>query len=195
MLLTSRELDGITHGRITQAFRRWTRPTVKTGGRLRTAIGELVITSVEPCALDAITVADAMAAGYDSRRALMEALHTRAGTVYRIRFGGVRPDARVALRAAAALTDEDVAAITAALDRLDARSPGGVWTRATLQLIHAKPATLAATLAARIGLDRDRFKQQVRKLKELGLTESLEVGYRLSPRGDAYLSHRRTSRR
>jgi ribosomal protein S19E (S16A) len=27
----------------------------------------------------------------------------------------------------------------------------------------------------------------VRKLKELGLTESLEVGYRLSPRGRALL--------
>jgi hypothetical protein len=30
------------------------------------------------------------------------------------------------------------------------------------------------------------FKRDVRKLKELGLTESLEVGYRLSPRGRAY---------
>ena len=30
------------------------------------------------------------------------------------------------------------------------------------------------------------FKRNVRKLKELGLTESLEVGYRLSPRGEAY---------
>jgi hypothetical protein len=31
------------------------------------------------------------------------------------------------------------------------------------------------------------FKRDVRKLKELGLTESLEVGYRLSPRGAALL--------
>jgi hypothetical protein len=31
------------------------------------------------------------------------------------------------------------------------------------------------------------FKADVRKLKELGLTESLEVGYRLSPRGRAVL--------
>ena len=30
------------------------------------------------------------------------------------------------------------------------------------------------------------FKRDVRKLKELGLTESLPVGYRLSPRGRAY---------
>jgi hypothetical protein len=43
----------------------------------------------------------------------------------------------------------------------------------------------AAELAAAVGRDRHRFKLDVRKLKELGLTESLEVGYRLSPRGRA----------
>jgi hypothetical protein len=31
------------------------------------------------------------------------------------------------------------------------------------------------------------FKRNVRKLKELGLTESLDIGYRLSPRGRALL--------
>ena len=42
-------------------------------------------------------------------------------------------------------------------------------------------------VAARLGRDRKSFKTDVRKLKELGLTESLEVGYRLSPRGRAWL--------
>ena len=37
------------------------------------------------------------------------------------------------------------------------------------------------------GRERHPFKTDVRKLKELGLTESLEVGYRLSPRGRALL--------
>jgi hypothetical protein len=36
---------------------------------------------------------------------------------------------------------------------------------------------------ANLMLLKQRFKTNVRKLKELGLTESLEVGYRLSPRG------------
>jgi predicted transcriptional regulator len=36
-------------------------------------------------------------------------------------------------------------------------------------------------------VDKVRFKANVRKLKALGLTESLEVGYRLSPRGEAVL--------
>ena len=37
-----------------------------------------------------------------------------------------------------------------------------------------------------MGSDRPSFKINVRKLKELGLTESLEVGYRLSPLGKAF---------
>jgi ribosomal protein S19E (S16A) len=45
----------------------------------------------------------------------------------------------------------------------------------------------AADLAASVGRDKPSFKLDVRKLKELGLTESLEVGYRLSPQGRAVL--------
>ena len=36
------------------------------------------------------------------------------------------------------------------------------------------------------------FKTDVRKLKALGLTQSLEIGYRLSPRGEALLAARRS---
>jgi hypothetical protein len=188
MLLTSAELDGIQEGRIRVAFRSWLRPTVKTGGRLRTAIGEIEIARVEPCELKSLTVRDAKAAGYASLSALVAALTARNGTVYRIEFGEVRPDARVALREDAALTAEDVAGISAKLARLDARSTTGPWTQVTLNVIHDHPAVLAATLAKRVGQERDHFKQNVRKLKELGLTESLEIGYRLSPRGRVYLA-------
>ena len=40
-------------------------------------------------------------------------------------------------------------------------------------------------------MERLRFKERVRRLKALGLTESLEVGYRLSPRGQAFLDELR----
>lgn len=187
MLLTTAELEGIQAGRITIAFRSWTRPTVKTGGRLRTAIGELQIASVTVCPLESISADDARAAGYASLATLAAFLSARAGTVYRIDFGEVRPDSRVALREAEALTDDDVARISAKLAGFDVRSATGAWTMATLDVIDQYPGVLAATLARRVGLNRDRFKQNVRKLKEVGLTESLEVGYRLSPRGRAYL--------
>jgi hypothetical protein len=46
----------------------------------------------------------------------------------------------------------------------------------------------AGDLADACGRERLDFKLDVRKLKALGLTESLSVGYRLSPRGAAYLA-------
>lgn len=44
--------------------------------------------------------------------------------------------------------------------------------------------------SAAAGIGDGSIKRDVRKLKALGLTESLEVGYRLSPRGRAYLERR-----
>ena len=69
----------------------------------------------------------------------------------------------------------------------DRASPHGPWTTEVLELIRDNPGTLAADLAARRRRERLRFKADVRKLKALGLTESLRVGYRLSPRGQAVL--------
>ena len=62
------------------------------------------------------------------------------------------------------------------------------WTRATLALIDAYPGVRAEDLAGRPGLDKARFKHRARRLKDLGLTESLPLGYRLSPRGAAVLA-------
>ena len=39
------------------------------------------------------------------------------------------------------------------------------------------------------------LKLHVRRLKELGLTLSLDVGYRLSPRGESYLNYLRAGER
>lgn len=55
-------------------------------------------------------------------------------------------------------------------------------------MIATNEAVRAPDLAARVGLDVPRFKRRVRRLKALGLTISLDVGYRLSPRGKAFLS-------
>jgi hypothetical protein len=57
----------------------------------------------------------------------------------------------------------------------------------TLEILQANPGVRAADLCGLVGLEKAAFKINVRKLKALGLTESLEVGYRLSPRGAALL--------
>lgn len=64
---------------------------------------------------------------------------------------------------------------------MDRRSTHGTWTREFLELIEARPVELAETIAASIGWERAPLKANVRRLKELGLTESLPTGYRLSP--------------
>jgi hypothetical protein len=168
------------------AFRRWKRPTVKAGGRLRTPMGELGIDAVDRIEPGAITEEDVRRAGFEDLEGLLGSLRPE-GDLYRIAFHLRGPDPRIALRERADLTAEEREQIAGRLARMDARSPHGPWTAGTLALIAERPATLAADLAAEMGRERLPFKADVRKLKELGLTESLEVGYRLSPRGRAFL--------
>ena len=188
MLIKGAVLARVKTGEITLQFRRWTRPTVKAGGALRTQIGVLKIESVERIARSAITAADARKAGYESASALLAELDARAeGDLYRIAIKPGGADPRIALRAKAALNAEERAALTAKLDRMDETSRTGPWTRATLAAIAKHPGKRAPDLAEAFGRETLAFKRDVRKLKELGLTESLEVGYRLSPRGAAFL--------
>lgn len=191
MIFRQEFLDGIQKGRITVAFRRWRRPSVKAGGTLLTAVGLLHIRDVSPVAMEDISEADARRAGYENRRALADALTERAdGKLYRIDLGALEADPRIALRTKRA-TDSDLRDLIVRLERLDARSNGAPWTRRALDLIDAHPAKRAGDLCKMAGQDKMSFKLNVRKLKTLGLTESLEVGYRLSPRGAALLDELR----
>jgi hypothetical protein len=187
MLLDSVTLDRIARGEVTLAFRRWRRPTVRSGGTLLTSAGQLEIRSVDIIDAEAITDAAAGRAGYASRQSLLAELDRRRdGEIYRIELGALGPDPRVALREAHPDRAE-LAELRRRVNRLDAASPDGPWTLKTLRAIHAHPALRAGDLCQLVGQERDRFKPNVRKLKNLGLTISLETGYRLSPRGEACL--------
>jgi hypothetical protein len=185
MLFNRRALDGIEAGEIDLAFRRWKRPTVKAGGTLRTGAGVLGIDAVEPIGERRIDAEQARRAGFTSKRELLESLRPH-GRLYRVRFHRIGEDPRKALRADARISRSERAELDARLDRMD-HARGEPWTREVLELIRDRPETLAAELAASLGREKLPFKRDVRKLKELGLTESLPVGYRLSPRGRAYL--------
>lgn len=190
MLLKVDTLRAIAAGEVTLAFRRWKRPTVKAGGRLRTRVGELAIEAVDVVdvvTLASLTAREAKRAGFASTADLRAALGDGEGQVYRVRLSLAGPDARIALRAKSKLSRAELDEVTTKLGRMDARSTSGPWTRATLELIARSPATRAGDLADELDQERLPFKQRVRRLKELGLTESLEVGYRLSPRGRAVL--------
>jgi len=178
---------GLEDGSVTVAVRRWRRQAVKAGGTMQSRGGLLGIDSVEIVIETEVTEQDARAAGYADRAELMAALAPfTEGELYRIRFHRIGDDPRVALRNDADLFADDVAAITRRLDRLDRASTHGPWTRSALDLIERFPARRAPDLAAMFGRETQPFKTDIRKLKAMGLTESLTVGYRLSPRGVAY---------
>jgi hypothetical protein len=184
-----RILDGIADGSVTVAFRRWDKPRARAGGRQRTRVGVVAFDAVEPVDPAALTDDDARAAGIASREALLAVLDkrgTEAG-VWRVAVRLAGPDPRVALRDAADLDAATVGELQARLARFDRASRGGPWTETVLRLIAERPGVRAPDLAASLGRETLPFKRDVRKLKELGLTESLTVGYRLSPRGRALL--------
>ena len=193
MLLPPKVAHGVADGSVTLAFRRWRKQDVQVGSEFRTVAGVVRVDGVEVVDAEAITDEDARAAGWaDADRLRRQLDKADAATTYRIRLSWAGPDPRVALREDAVLSDADVAAIDARLERLDRASSHGPWTMATLDVIRRRPHTRAPDLAAELGRERDPFKIDVRKLKNLGLTRSFDVGYEVSPRGLAYLA--RTSR-
>jgi len=188
MLFRKAQWAGLADGSITAAFRYQKRPTVKAGGTLQSRGGLLAIDSVTAIEPTRITKAAAKRAGYASPAAVLADLGPRPDDkqLYQVEFHLLGDDPRVALRAADDLSDDELAALVARLARLDKAAPTP-WTRAVLQLIADHPGVVSTELAPQVGMERPPFKLNVRKLKASGLTESLEVGYRISPRGRAVL--------
>ncbi len=210
MLLRMDVLARIVAGEIDVVYRLWRKPTVKAGGRLRTPMGELAIDSVEEIDPASISDADAARAGFESADKARASLEprpvrgpagntsnargsTRSRTAkpdetsrpYRVTVHFAGADTRAALHDDASA--DAVAMVIAKLDAMDARSTRGPWTRRTLALIERWPGRRAPELADMEGMETLVFKTDVRKLKELGLTVSLTVGYTLSTRGEAVL--------
>ena len=185
MQFTQDSHDAVATGQITVTFRLWKRLHTKVGGRYTVGPVVIEVDAIEMIPFHAVTKRDIKLAGASSRDALRErAAH--AGPidddtlVYRIEFHvvGAKPT-----EVAAPFDDEHVALVNAKLDAMDARSKTGAWTRATLRLIGENEGMVSTDLAAQLHRPRMEFKADVRKLKAFGLTESLEVGYRLTPLG------------
>lgn len=199
MLFEQRLRDGIHHGDITVALRRWKRGQVVAGRRYRTGLDLIEVESVEivgtaavgPAVISTavISTEQARRAGYATVDEALADVRGDAGSpLYLISFRRVdEPDPRDVLASAATLNADEVSALAARLDRMDGASERGPWTRTVLRQIANHPGTVSTELAQDLGWPRQDFKQHVRRLKELGLTISLDVGYRLSPRGAAFL--------
>jgi hypothetical protein len=190
MLFTSDSHEAIRRGEVTLTVRRWLRPQAKVGGRYRLHTGGAIeVTEVREVDEAALTTSVVRSAGFASREALLANLPPRSGatlTLVAFRYIGELVDPRKVLAVQALLSEAEREDLTKRLDRMDS-GKSGVWTRATLRLISQSEGVRAGDLAARLGRETLPFKTDVRRLKALGLTESLEVGYRLSARGRAYL--------
>ncbi|HVP59736.1 MAG TPA: ASCH domain-containing protein [Myxococcaceae bacterium] len=190
LLFQKRFHAGLLDGSIRLTFRRWQKPHVRPGGRYRChPIGVLEVEQVDRVPVAAIGEAEARAAGFSSRDELLRFLTEGPGgpmtpqtKVWRIALHHGGDGDRVEIALDDRLTPDDAGALARRLERL------GAWALPTLRLIGRRPRVAASVLARSLGRERDPFKIDVRKLKRLGLTQSFEVGYELSPRGRALLA-------
>jgi hypothetical protein len=189
MRFLKRYWQPIADGQVTMAFRRWKTQQVIAGRRYRTAVGIIEVDEVGVIEAADVSDVEARAAGHPDAASLLADLPEREGLpLYRVCFHLVNePDPRTLLAENDQLTPEEISQISRRLDRLDRFSSHGPWTRRVLQTIAANPGRRAPDLAEWFGRETQPFKTDVRKLKNLGLTLSLRVGYRLSPRGEAFL--------
>ena len=170
---------GILAGRITVSFRNWKRPHAAVGGvyRLRPS-GAVKVTGVRPVRLCDIEAGDLRRSGFDSVAEVAGFLKLpESAKVTCVEFELTDEPAGKPLPE---LSADEVVTRLQATDRRSAAP----WTAGVLALIRAHPATRASDLASRIGWETPAFKANVRKLKALGLTLSLETGYRLTDLGE-----------
>jgi hypothetical protein len=193
VLFAQRFAEPIARGEVDLTFRRWKRAQVRPGRPYRTPVGRLQVDDVAEVDPAQVTADEARRAGFDTVDALLaEAGRHAEGTtpLFRVRFHRLdEPDPRSEL-AAREPSPSEAAVVAGKLDAMDRRSGHGPWAWATLRAIAAEPGRRAPDLAAAFGRETAPFKADVRKLKSLGLTHSLPVGYELSPRGRAVLATR-----
>ncbi|OZF42582.1 hypothetical protein CH293_26220 [Rhodococcus sp. 14-2470-1b] len=183
MILTDRIAHGVAAGDVTVAYRRWmdTRG-IKAGSTLRTVAGIVRIDRVDRVDLEQL---EASAAGYNSRAELVSTLRgDETVPLWRITLRWIGPDPREELASNAILTAAEIDEISTVLKKLDARHH---WAEPTLYRLAEQPGMTAAQLAEGLPIGKEPLKRRIRTLKEHGLTRSLPSGYRLSPRGHAYL--------
>ena len=189
MLIKIKPLQLILDGKITLQFRKWMKPSVRQGTLLKTALGQIEIQQVTTVVERDITESDAISAGFDGRDALLQSLHkVEKGDIYKITVRYHSEDPRIGLRNNADLSSENFELIIKKLKRLDTASKDGPWTKETLQAISRNPRVVSTELAEKLGRERMWLKLNIRKLKNMGLTISHEVGYEISPLGKAVLN-------
>ena len=190
MLFKTKFHEGIRNGSITLTFRAWKSARVKVGKQYRFGPEEGVeVGVVDEVVVSAIDDEEARRSGFASAAELRTFLMkyspeelTPKSTLFRVSFHYVKISDEVSQ------VDISLAEIQGKLEKMDRLSKHGPWTKQTLEIIAQNPRTAASKLAPLLGRETRPFKAEVRKLKKLGLTVSFEVGYELTPLGEAFLA-------
>lgn len=182
MILKDRIAQQVADGTVTRVYRRWSTARIREEATFISTVGEIRVTRVEVVDFSALVDDDAVKAGYETLGDLAETFRgDEAFPIYRIDLEWVGEDPRVLLANQSALSPSDLNEVRTRLQRFDRASSHGAWKEETLRAIAASPGKRAEELRGR--LPKDVFKRNVQKLKALGLTNSLPVGYELTPRG------------
>lgn len=186
MLFKQDHLDGIKAGTISLAFRKWNKAAVNKGTLLKTAVGLVEIVDIS--VVDDVKDKDAQKAGFKNTTELMKSFQRFPdGDLYKIKVRYHSEDPRIALREKPVITEEELLLLKTKLQRLDDFSKEGAWTKKILLAIKAHPRLRAIELAAHTGKEKEWLKLNIRKLKNLGLTISHDVGYEISPMGEVFM--------
>lgn len=186
MLFKQDHLDGIKAGAISLAFRKWNKAAVNKGTLLKTAVGLVEI--VDIVVVDNVKDKDAQKAGFKNTAELMKSFERFPdGELYKIKVRYHSADPRIALREKPVLTEEEIVVLKNKLQRLDEYSKEGAWTKKILSAIKKYPRLRAIELAAHTGKEKEWLKLNIRKLKNLGLTISHDIGYEISPMGEVFI--------
>jgi hypothetical protein len=195
MIFKLSTLLAIKSGTVTLAFRKWKKPAVQKGSRIRTEMAVIEVSGITEIDSEQITNDDAVNAGFKDLEQLLKAINSVGeGKVYKIEVRYYSEDPRIALRQNTDVSEKDLDNIKRRLERLDRSSKEGAWTAAVLMMIKDNPRLRAADLASKMNQEKDALKINIRKLKNLGLTISHDVGYSLSPLGEIVLKSNRVIR-
>jgi hypothetical protein len=188
MLFKEVHLQGIKSGKITLAFRKWQKASVKIGSLLHTSIGLVEIHNIEAINENDITDKDASKAGFTDKKQLLKSFtHNSTGTIFKISVSYHSADPRIQLREQTELSERQFIDLKKKLERLDNHSKQGHWTRNILLTIKDNPNLHAIGIAKLTGFEKEWLKLNIRKLKNLGLTISHHVGYEISPLGKRFV--------
>ena len=173
VLFRPADLEGMSAGgRITLQFRRWGQGPGAAGDEAADA--DRRARRAQAWRWSSVrTIEDARAAGYDDAEHVLGVVSSARAPCTGSRCASPGQDPAIALRERRPPTTRC------------SRGWSGWATWAYEVLAASTPVLRAPDLAATFGRETAAFQRDVRKLKELGLTESLEIGYRCFPRGQA----------